>query len=481
MKKFLFATFMGVLVALVGCQQDDELTGVENTLGKKVSVTANIQANAQSRVAMEYVNEGDYGPIIKVKWKESGESFFMYENSSEKELFKQIPGSNQFEGKLPPSYTGEYMVEYGNQEALYNQDGTLNEKYVVMYGVVTDLNQPIEFKHATTVLKPNFLVNGESFNKEIKKIEIEDWITVTPNQIDDIFIFLLGMGSIPTGNTFNFTVTSKDQTYKGELTIMKTMELGKFYTANIELEEVIPYVTFTAGAKQKLKYTGNDLQYSTDGINFNILHAEDEIEFNEGVKLYLRGSMNYDGTKDKSTDRTISFTTDARVACEGDIRTLIDFNTYETVNTSNATFTNLFTDCKQLTSAPKLPATSLAAGCYSGMFYRCTSLEVAPELPATTLAKYCYSGMFSGCTSLKVAPELTAAILAESCYSWMFNGCTNLSNITMLATNTSAMECLVAWVKGVATSGTFTKKASATISLNSTSGIPAGWTVVDKP
>ncbi len=46
MKKFLFATFMGALVALAGCQQDDELTGVENTLGKKVSVTANIKANA---------------------------------------------------------------------------------------------------------------------------------------------------------------------------------------------------------------------------------------------------------------------------------------------------------------------------------------------------------------------------------------------------------------------------------------------------
>ena len=232
MKKFLFATLMGALVALAGCQQDEELTGVENTLGKKVSVTANIQANAQSRVAMEYVTEGDV-PIIKVKWKESGESFFMYENYSEKELFKQISG-NQFEGKLPPCQSGEYSVEYGNQEALYNQDGTLNEKYVVMYGVVTDLTKPIEFRHATTVLKPNFLVNGQPFNTEIEQIEI-DGITVTPNKIDDIFIFFTGLGPIPTGNTFNFTVTSKDQTYKGELTITKTMEFGYFYTATIEL------------------------------------------------------------------------------------------------------------------------------------------------------------------------------------------------------------------------------------------------------
>ena len=35
-------------------------------------------------------------------------------------------------------------------------------------------------------------------------------------------------------------------------------------------------------------------------------------------------------------------------------------------------------------------------------FSNCTSLTTAPELPATTLANNCYSKMFSGCTSLQV-------------------------------------------------------------------------------
>ena len=99
MKKFLFATFMGALVALAGCQQDDELTGVENTLGKKVSVTANIKANAQSRVALDYVIGEDGGYKIKVDWKESGESFLMYDAadpSLASTLFEQT-SDNQFE------------------------------------------------------------------------------------------------------------------------------------------------------------------------------------------------------------------------------------------------------------------------------------------------------------------------------------------------------------------------------------------------
>ena len=36
------------------------------------------------------------------------------------------------------------------------------------------------------------------------------------------------------------------------------------------------------------------------------------------------------------------------------------------------------------------------------MFYGCTSLTTAPSLPATTLANNCYMNMFYGCRSLQV-------------------------------------------------------------------------------
>ena len=60
------------------------------------------------------------------------------------------------------------------------------------------------------------------------------------------------------------------------------------------------------------------------------------------------------------------------------------------------------------------------------MFYGCTSLTTAPALPATTLANFCYSGMFHNCTSLTTAPALPATTLTNNCYRNMFNNCKSL-------------------------------------------------------
>ena len=166
---------------------------------------------------------------------------------------------------------------------------------------------------------------------------------------------------------------------------------------------------------------------------------------------------------------------------------------------------NMFKDCKSLTTAPELPVTTLADYCYSGMFQGCTSLTTAPELIATTLTKECYAYMFQGCSSLTTAPELPATTLAIRCYEWMFakcsslttgpvlhvltltpgcyqsmfEDCTSLNNITMLATDISASDCLMHWVVGVASTGTFTKSPEMTSLPTGINGIPEGWTVVD--
>ena len=42
--------------------------------------------------------------------------------------------------------------------------------------------------------------------------------------------------------------------------------------------------------------------------------------------------------------------------------------------------------------------TDVPAYAYYYMFQNCTSLTSAPALPATTLANYCYASMFKGCT-----------------------------------------------------------------------------------
>ena len=141
-------------------------------------------------------------------------------------------------------------------------------------------------------------------------------------------------------------------------------------------------------------------------------------------------------------------------------------------------YSYMFAYSSSLTEAPALPATTLAYMCYTHMFYNCTSLATSPALPATTLANYCYYYMFNGCKSLTIAPELPATILVEGCYADMFRRCSNLNYIKMLATDISAKDCLQMWVYGVATTGTFVKAAENTdISVDSSDGIPSGWTV----
>ena len=87
--------------------------------------------------------------------------------------------------------------------------------------------------------------------------------------------------------------------------------------------------------------------------------------------------------------------------------------------------------------------------------------------------------MFWNCTSLTTAPELPATTLASECYSGMFNGCTSLNYIKCLTTDISASNYTYDWVKGVASTGTFVKAAGMTSWKTGTSGIPRGWTVQD--
>ena len=142
-------------------------------------------------------------------------------------------------------------------------------------------------------------------------------------------------------------------------------------------------------------------------------------------------------------------------------------------------YSHMFQYCTSLTTAPELPATTLSNSCYSEMFYYCDELTSAPELPATTLAIGCYSHMFNYCRSLKTAPELPATTLVKSCYFEMFDNCTSLNYIKCLATDISAIDCLIGWVYNVSSTGTFVKNPNMSNWPTGDSGIPSGWTVQD--
>ena len=144
---------------------------------------------------------------------------------------------------------------------------------------------------------------------------------------------------------------------------------------------------------------------------------------------------------------------------------------------SGTCYSYMFQGCTSLTTAPELKTTTLAYSCYENMFYGCSSLATAPELKATTLTSNCYTAMFQGCTSLIAAPDLLATELASGCYSYMFTNCTNLNYVKCLAASPD-IQYTMAWLDGVAATGTFVKNPDATWGTG-VSQIPQGWTVED--
>ena len=295
--------------------------------------------------------------------------------------------------------------------------------------------------------------------------------------------------------TMTTNVTTAGSSYIYNLNVIKRTKIeitgitaGPWTASGTTIGDLtpIPYVTFKAAKAQKFmmttqNYTISGLEYSVNDGEWQDVEADTEVPFGgENGTLRLRGT-NQNGTATSTVNySTIKFTVaNVNVACTGDIRTLLNWKNYTTVDTQNARFCYLFKDCAVLTSAPALPATNLAEKCYASMFKGCTNLETAPALPATYLADYCYFymfadcknlntapelpathylalfcyyGMFQGCSSLQKAPDLSATDLRYNCYTNMFCNCTNLTSVTMLAPSDQISgDYFTDWLKNAGT------------------------------
>ena len=294
---------------------------------------------------------------------------------------------------------------------------------------------------------------------------IELSININENTSETLAVpFPSGLSELSPGKQYNF-----DLSIGHNAATISSVSVTDWNNSSIDLGGhddalTIPYVTFTSNEEVGFKmesfnnYTISGLEYSVNNGEWTLIPSNgiSDIPFggSNGGNLRLRGKNKNGTTEFYTRYATISFTSEnseAKVACTGDIRTLLDYSNYNNVNTGNARFMHLFKDCKILTSAPELPAPTLADYCYYGMFRGCTSLTTAPELKATTLAKECYLGMFDGCTSLTIAPVLPAKTLVKDCYLYMFDGCTKLKSVTMLATGGFDQYNLRYWLNGAGT------------------------------
>ena len=260
-------------------------------------------------------------------------------------------------------------------------------------------------------------------------------------------------------------------------------QVSKVYLGNVKVWPITTetnYVIFTAQQDNssigltKLS-TNQTLEYSTNAVTWNTFNTATNISLNTGNKVYVRGKLSADNT----TSNCTQFTMSGKIAASGNTNSLWD---YEDLNAPLKQYCGyrLFYNCGSLTTAPELPAMTLANYCYDSMFYNCSSLTAGISiLPAITLANYCYWGMFYDCTSLTTAPELPATTLADFCYGNMFFDCSSLNYIKCLATNgINTNNSTYYWVYGVASTGTFVKASSASWPTG-TNGIPSGWTTQD--
>lgn len=292
---------------------------------------------------------------------------------------------------------------------------------------------------ASTVTINPFPVAGES--GEVGKVGTTYTALVAPGAIEAKLYLPSGeaaatplvvkTSALEAGKSYTYNlIVGKDAVTIDDMTVA---EWKPGETTGGEALERPDYLTFTADAYQyfRMACTG---EYELSGLEYSV-NFEEWKKYTSGISvtfggkygnLRLRGTS-INGTAENETKyATISLSRDVKVQCTGDIRTLLDYNDYKNVNTSNARFCYLFYKCNVLTSAPKLPAKDLADRCYHNMFAECTAIEKAPELPATKLKEYCYYCMFDGCTALTEVPDLPAEDLPEQCYHWMFSGCKEL-------------------------------------------------------
>ena len=518
------------ILALTACSSEDDILSAYHNDPDAVHITAEVgkasadgftRSNPLGATAEEQQKFND-GDMISVK--ADGQEAVTYKLDGEEwvpqdsKFLKWESETMKFTAYYPATYTGGTITQptaYPDEASLIAADYMSFTDDVKNPGDNT-LKLNMNRQMARVVVEIKGFNNQYASGTEVNSVTING--TVKALKQGKMFYALMVPCSAQNDKEF-LSLEVGDNNTKEALKGIPALEAGKSYTfqltvgknkvevsgitvANWTSGEIIngktgsyPYVTFTANGEQTFKmrtygsYTISGLEYSVNGGEWNKVVADEDVNFGgDKGNLRLRGTNNPNGTSTGFNESTnnldysyIQFGTNAEVACTGDIRTLLDYKAYKTVDTSNARFCNLFWNCTVLTSAPDLPATTLAEYCYYDMFNSCSSLKVAPALPATTLATSCYESMFiccsnlqeapelpatnltnncyysmfERCSSLKKAPALPAQTLESVCYTSMFNGCTNLSSVTMLAPSNQILgDRFTKWLLNAGTGAT---------------------------
>ena len=480
------------ILALSACSESDDILSSFHSDPNAVHITAEVgkasadgftRSNPLGATAEEQqkFNDGDEISVktdgqeavtyklVGSEWQPQGGKFLKWESET-----------MNFTAYYPASYTGGTITQptaYPDEASLIAADYmsfTDDVKNPGDNSLTLTMNRQmarvvVEIKGFNNQYAANTTVNSVTINGNVKALKQGNmfYALMVPcsAQNDKEFLSLevgtgntketlKGIPELVAGKSYTYQLTvGKDKVVVTGITV-KDWTSGETLSGKAELD-ARPYLTFTAEGAQTFKmkeyygYTISGLEYSVNEGEWKNVVADEEVSFGGNGTLRLRGTNIYGTASAPSKFSTITFTDkNVSVACTGDIRTLLDYRIYKTVDTKNARFCNLFNNCTALTSAPDLPTTTLASSCYGAMFFGCANLVNAPALPAETLADECYSAMFFGCKNLVNAPALPAEALAKGCYNAMFQTCTSLTSAPKLPAKTLAYGCYMTMFYG---------------------------------
>ena len=413
------------ILALTACSESEDLLAAYHSDSKAVHITAQVgKASADGFTrsnplgdaeAQAEFNDGD---MISVKadgqdavtyklvgseWQPQGNKFLKWEKET-MNFTAYYPASIDGTITQPMEYESEadlaaadFMSFSGSQKNENNNQLTLTMERKMARVVV-------EIAGFNDQYSKNATVNSLSICgvKAYKHSDNKFYALIVPNYTSSTAPFLsleVAEGESKTTETLTTTPTftaGNSYTYQLKVGKNKISVSGitvapwntKEITTDDDKAKYTPYVTFKADGWQIFKMTTNEnykitrLEYSVNGGDWITVTEDSRVNFGaEYGDLRLRGK-NPDGTATNSSlYSTIAFINDnVNVACTGDIRTLLDWEKYKTVDTSKARFCRLFENCSVLTSAPELPATTLAQHCYYSMFSGCKKLSTVTML-----------------------------------------------------------------------------------------------------
>ena len=470
MKKFIFSTCIGAVLMLAGCQESDEL--VSENAAKPFTVTANIQGSASSRVVLTPGEDSNQNPIVRVTWRNdesNKEDFKLYFKTGFTYCytFTQTTG-NQFtcasevpDGAIPLfAVYGKHEYNSSSEYITYDfseQDGALNDEDFLMTAEnITDLTQPIEFKHKTAILKVTFKQDGFDVDTSVSNFTMGNVLsgvgnTITMNRTildDDIYVFLPINTAYTEGRKFTFDATVAGEACTGSITIPQgmTVEAGKYYTANVTLSNKYGKCKLPTGIEF------NDAIKSLVGNNSNVKTIQFVPKSQEtggtriGSSRAFAKVVNDNTLKIYTTENKFVFDSNCYFMFGGlKYITKIDWgSSFSTYGVGDMSY--MFSGCEKLTSVnfpydedePTEKFSVFGVSTMEGMFKNCKAVQ---QLDLSEFAFGYYisdmSSMFKGCSSLTNIIVDTDLFITNtvSNMSSMFEGCSALTSVPTLQTN----------------------------------------------